>query len=540
MRRRFFVSILTWLLSVTARGAEEQRPNLLFCFADDWGRYAGAYAAIDGAGSLHELLRTPNIDRLAREGVLFTRAFVNAPSCTPCRSALLSGRHFFSTGRGAILQNAYWDGSIPSFPLRLRDAGWHIGETWKVWSPGDPGDAPFGAGRFAFEKAGGKFNDFSENATRMVAAGKSFDVARATLLNDVRGNFDAFLAAREGKAPWCYWFGPTNVHRAWARGSGRALWGIDPDKFKGRIPPHLPDVPAVREDFADYFGEIQAFDAAIGVLLERLAEAGELERTVIVVSGDHGMPGMPRGKCNLYDFGVRVSLVARGPGIPGGRVADDFVSLMDLAPTFLDLAGLPAVPGMHGRSLVPLLRASRGGWIDPTRDHVITGRERHVGAARAGNLPYPQRALRTDTHLYIRNFAPDRWPMGDPGPAEGPEPPDEAALTTDTRLAFADMDAGPTKAWLVRHGREPEWHAYHERAFGRRPAEELYDLRQDPHQLVNLATDPAHAGTRTRLAEQLMSELKAAGDPRVTGDGLAFERPPFTDLTNAAKKPRPR
>ena len=153
---------------------------------------------------------------------------------------------------------------------------------------------------------------------------------------------------------------------------------------------------------------------------------GELDRTLIVLSGDHGMAGVPRGKCNLYDFGTQVPLIMAGPAWlrpAGGRVADDFTLLMDLAPTFLETAGVPLPPGMDGRSLLPVLRHPVSGQADPARTQVVTGRERHVQDARAGNLPYPQRALRTRDFLYIRNYEPDRWPMGDPTGLTDTEPP---------------------------------------------------------------------------------------------------------------------
>jgi arylsulfatase A-like enzyme len=268
---------------------------------------------------------------VAREGVLFRNAFVTAPSCTPCRSSLLSGQYFFRTGRGAILQGAQWDSNIPSFPLLLKDAGYHIGETYKVWSPGTPNDAPYGAGKYAYEKAGGAYNNLSENVTKMAAGGMEVEAAKQKLYAEVRGNFEDFLADRTSGQPFCYWFGPTLVHRAWQKGSGKALWGIEPDSLAGKLPKFLPDVPEVREDFADYLGEIQGYDAGIGVLLKKLEEIGELDKTLIVISGDHGAPGFPHGKCNLYDFGVGVTLAARWPGGKGGRVVDDFANLMDLA-----------------------------------------------------------------------------------------------------------------------------------------------------------------------------------------------------------------
>lgn len=350
--KRLCLLLLCWLAAPAWLTAEERRPNILFAFADDWGRFAGAYAKIDGPGTINDVVRTPNFDRIASEGVLFRRAFVSAPSCTPCRSALLSGQHFWRTGRASILIGAHWDGSQPAFPLLLNESGYHIGETYKVWSPGTPADAPFGAGKFAYEKAGGRFNLFSQNVTKLVQAGSSIEAAKQQLYNEVQKNFDAFLKDRQPGQPFCYWFGPTNVHRKWIKGSGKALWNIDPDSLKGKMPPFLPDVPVVREDLADYFGEIAAFDAALGLLLKRLEEIGELDNTLVVVSGDHGAPGFPHGKCNLYDFGTSVSLAVRWGGAKGGRVVDDLVSLPDLAPTFLELSGTKVPERMTARSLV--------------------------------------------------------------------------------------------------------------------------------------------------------------------------------------------
>ena len=209
------------VLSLAAQAAK--KPNILFAFADDWGRYASAYAKVDGRPSPNEVVRTPHFDRVAREGVLFKNAFVTAPSCTPCRSSLLSGQYFYRTGRAAILQGAVWDDKIPSFPLLLRDSGYHIGETYKVWTPGTPRDAPFGAGKHGFETAGGRFNGFSQNVSRMVNGGQSVKDAKQVLYDEVSANFESFLKARPADKPFCYWFGPTLVHRKWIQGSGKKL-----------------------------------------------------------------------------------------------------------------------------------------------------------------------------------------------------------------------------------------------------------------------------------------------------------------------------
>jgi arylsulfatase A-like enzyme len=520
------------LLLTSAGVAAEKRANIVFAFADDWGRYASAYAKLDGPGGINDVVRTPHFDRVAREGVLFRSAFVSAPSCTPCRSALLSGQHFWRTGRGAILRGAVWDYSNPSYALMLNEAGYHIGETYKVWGPGTPNDAPYGAGKYAYEKAGNRVNQFSQHVTRMVGEGRSSDAAKQVLYDEVRANFDAFLAARKAGQPFCYWFGPTNVHRKWIKGSGKKLWGIDPDGLKGKMPSFLPDVPEVREDLADYFGEVQAFDASLGVLLARLAEIGELDNTLVVVSGDHGAPGFPHGKCNLYDFGSSVPLAIRGPNVRGGRVVDDLITLPDLAPTFLEVGGVKPPAVMTGRSLVQLLASTKNGRVEAARDAVYIGRERHVENARADYMPYPQRAIRTHDFLYIVNFRPDRWPLGDPYRLTGGNPPTVEELTEETRVSLPDEDAGPTKAWLVGVRNDPKWKPHFEWVYGKRPREELYDLKTDPQQTKNVAGESRYASTRSQLERRLMDELKRTGDPRLVDDGKFFETPPMSGPTN--------
>lgn len=518
--------LLTALLS-SSLAAEAKRPNMLFLFADDWGRYASIYAEVEGRGGLNDAVRTPNFDRLARGGVLFLNAHVTAPSCTPCRSSLLAGQYFWRTGRGAILQGAIWDPAIPSYPLLLRESGYHIGKSYKVWSPGFPVDAPYGGNQFAYEKAGRRFNKFSTHVTAMVSAGQRVEAAKQAVYDEVRANFRAFLADRKPGQPFCYWFGPTNTHRAWIKGSGRALWGLEPDALKGKLPAFLPDVHEVREDFVDYLGEAMAVDAALGLLIEEVRAAGELDNTLIVASGDHGAPGFPHGKCNLYDFGTGVALAIAGPGVRGGRVASDFVNLTDLAPTFLEAGGVPVPAVMTGRSLWSVLRSRQAGLVDSQRTWVVTGRERHVAAAREGCLPYPHRSIRTEGYRLIINFAPERYPMGDPGRLATADPPGASELAQNTFATFADMDASPTKAWLVGQLGNPQWKRHYDLAFARRPREELYDLRTDPQQVHNVAADPHYAKIRAKLEQQLLDELRRTGDPRVADDGRFFETPPM-------------
>lgn len=525
--------LLFTLLSVLciSSAAVEKKPNILFLFADDWGKYASIYAEGEGAGGINDVVATPNFDRIAREGVLFRNAHVSAPSCTPCRSALLTGQHFWRTNTGAILRGAVWDATLPSYPLLLQEAGYHIGYTHKVWGPGTPSNSPFTKEQ-NYGKRGGKFNQFSQNVTSMVSGGTSLDEAKKMLLDETRGNFQDFLAARGEGEPFSYWFGPTNVHRKWIKGSGKALWGIEPDSLKGKMPPFLPDVPEVREDMADYLGEVAAWDAGIGVILEELEKTGERENTLIVISGDHGAPGFPHGKCNLYGFGTNVALSVTGPGVRGGRVVDDFASLTDIAPTFLEAAGLPVPEVMTGRSLWPVLKSEKSGLVDETRTVVYTGRERHVEIARSDYSPYPQRAIRTADHVLIVNFRPDRYPLGDHYLLDSSGTPSIDDLENETRVTLPDEDAGPTKAWLVGVRDTPEWKAHFDWVYGKRPKYELYDLKKDPHETTNLADDPGYAEVKDDLEKKLMAELTRTGDPRLIEDGKFFETPPMAGPIN--------
>jgi N-sulfoglucosamine sulfohydrolase len=177
--------------------------------------------------------------------------------------------------------------------------------------------------------------------------------------------------------------------------------------------------------------------------------------------------------------------------------------------------------------LLGILKSNRSGTVEPQRDAVFIGRERHVEDAREGFLPYPQRAIRTRDHLYIINFEPDRWPLGDPRGISEHHAPDSDALTRNTRVTLADEDAGPTKAWMVANRNDPQWRDHFQRAYGKRPREELYILASDPNQLHNLASDPAHREIRNHLHTRLMSELKETGDPRVRDGGRFFEQPPL-------------
>jgi len=509
------------LAAIVAGGAcaNPARPNIVMLFADDLGRYARAYAD-PARPSPNDIMTTPAFDRVAREGARFDHAFVSSPSCTPSRAALATGRHFFRNGSNAQLHMP-WSGDEPDpfEPVRgvaqiLREAGYHIGHTGKVHMR----MSLIGGAGCLYGRAGNRMNRYSQ----IVSAAADPAAAAADILEEVRTNFRSFLAAREPGQPFYYSLHPTNTHRKWIKGSGLALWGINPDDLKGRLPPWLPDVHEIREDFADYLGEAMAFDAYCGVILEELERLGELDSTVVAISGDHGAPGFPLGKANVGDFGARVLLAIRWPArIAPGRVVSSPVSLIDLAPTFLAAAGLDREPGMDGQNLLPAIE--RDGTDDRLRGWALIGREVHAHASRNGRLPYPIRALRTADHLYIINFHPERWPAGEPRAALDDPPAPATEWENITGIGFGDIDASPTKAWFVAHRHLPIAADAWARGFERRAGEELYDLRSDPEQMTNLAGDSRHDATRLAMRERLLELLKHGGDPRLDD---AFDRPP--------------
>ena len=546
--------LLTQGLSAADDGAVDEtaddavkRPNVLFAFADDWGRHASAYAGHpltpDGGGDvLCEVVATPNFDAVAARGLLYTRAFVNSPSCTPCRSSLLTGRHFWQTGRGAILSGAVWDHTIPTWPERLAEAGYRIGCTHKVWSPGKPFNAAFDDNRRQFDSAGSIDKRFSQYATGRIEAGVSFDQVRREVAEVVRGNFATFLDEpdRDPSAPFVYFYGPTNVHRKWVAGSGSRLWGLDPERLQGRLPSFLPDHATVRQDLVDYLGEAQAFDAAVGTLLDEVERRGLTDDTLIVISGDHGPAGFPHGKCNLYDFGTAVPLAIAGPGVDSGRVVERVVSLPALAPTLVRAGGGIPLGDLPHRELPEVFGSERGDFDATEPDAVFFGRERHVDVARAGYLPYPQRGIRTADHAFIINFAPDRYPLGDPDRLDGDAEPKFAELANDTMVTLPDEDQGPTKAFLVTRRHQSDVEPIYRHAYGKRPREEFYDLRHDPDQMTNLAVDRDVRPIVDRLRRRLLDEMERTGDPRLIDDGRFFETPPMAGRTGKRRRPEDR
>ncbi|MFN8347201.1 MAG: sulfatase [Spirosomataceae bacterium] len=432
----------------------------------------GKHAGIYG----DKVVKTPTFDRLAKEGVLFTHAFCSSPSCTPSRAAILTGRYPHQNEESGNLWSTL-QAKLPNYAVILAQNGYHVGLERKGWGPGD-----FKVGGYAQNPAGKTYKNFNE-----------------------------FLEKRPEGQPFCYWFGSQDPHRDYEKGTGKAA-GMNPAEV--RVPGYWPDTPEVRDDILDYYYEVQRFDREVGELLKKLEAIGELENTLIVITSDNGMP-FPRAKANVYDAGTNLPLAFYWKNKIAPKRSDTFVNFIDLAPTFLEALQMAIPKEMTGKSLWSLL-------TDQTQTHrneVFLERERHANVRR-GDRSYPVRAIRTYDYLYIQNLAPDQWPAGDP----------QVYFAVGD---YGDVDPGPTKSLILQD--TLKYARYYELIFGKRPAEELYDLKKDPEQLNNVAQQSAYRAIKKQLATRLMQWRKQTRDPRTEGKA-PFETYPYYGNSAATER----
>ncbi|MBI5773302.1 MAG: sulfatase-like hydrolase/transferase, partial [Verrucomicrobia bacterium] len=260
----------------------------------------------------------------------------------------------------------------------------------------------------------------------------------------------------------------------------------------------------------DYAFEVEHFDRHLGRMLAELAKRGLLENTLVIVTADHGMP-FPRGKGSAYEASNHIPFAAMWPrGIrKPGRVVDDYVSFIDLAPTFVEVAGLAwkqtGMAASPGRSLTDIFRSEKSGRVNPARDHVLIGMERH-DIGRPGDVGYPIRGIVKDDVLFLQNFEPSRWPACNP------------------ETGYLNVDASPTKSLILDAHRASPGDQPWALCFGRRPPEELYDLKHDPDCVSNLALRGGAAAQLSKLKAELYAKLRQQGDPRMEGKGDVFDK----------------
>jgi arylsulfatase A-like enzyme len=467
-----------------AVAAKTPRPNILFAIADDWGPHAGAYGT--------SWVKTPAFDRVAKEGLLFKNAYTPVAKCAPSRAIVLTGRHAWQNEEAGN-HLAYFPAKLKSWPEVLMERGWHMGITGKGWGPGIANDG--------------------EGKPRQIT-GKPFNKRTAPPLttgiskNDYAGNFADFLDAAPANAPWCFWYGSTEPHRGYefqsgAIKGGKKLTDID------RVPASWPDTETVRHDMLDYALEAEHTDHHLSRMIAELDKRGLLENTLIIVTSDHGMP-FPRVKGYAYHDSNHVPLAIRWPGgvKNPGRVIEDFVDFTDLAATLLDVAGIAekdsGMMPVTGRSWRAIFESEKAGQVLAERDHVLIGKER-TDVGRPNDWGYPIRGIITREWLYLKNYEPDRWPAGNP------------------ETGYLDTDGSPTKTLILEMGRRDRTDKYWQLNFGKRPAEELYDLASDRDCARNLAGQTFHAERQKALQMRMTAALKAQNDPRMFGNGKVFD-----------------
>ncbi len=482
--------------SLSCKGIETdkgKKPNILFAIADDQSfPYASAYGT--------KGVRTPAFDQVAQKGVLFTNAFVAAPQCSPSRAAILTGKNIWQLEEAGT-HSSYFPKKLITFTDLLETAGYQIGFTGKPWGPGNWQDA----GR-------------TRNPVGLEYNTKRFNTVPASGINktDYFENFKDFLSQKSSEKPFFFWYGGHEPHRDYEEGSGlKAGKSIS----SAKVPSFLPEVDLVRSDILDHYLEIEWFDSQLFKMLEYLRENGELENTIVIVTADNGM-AFPSAKANLYEFGTHVPLAISWPNkMVKGKVTDQLVGLIDLAPTILDIVKIKDKPEMTGKNISSILFQNQFKSVDSTSEYILTGRERH-SHARPDNVGYPARAIRTREYLYIMNLKPDRWPAGDPVKAGLKSENEEKSLWP----GYHDIDNSPTKLILIE--KSVQYPAQFRQGYEKRAAEELYNILKDPGCTQNLVADPAFQTVRDKMKQTLEKDLKAQGDPRMTGKGDVFDSYP--------------
>lgn len=439
-------------LACLALRAAETRPNFVIMIADDL-----AWEDSSPYGNLG--VRTPNLARLRGQGMRFDRAILTCSSCSPSRASIMTGRYPHNTDA----EQLHWP--LPraqvTFVERLKAAGywtaaagkWHLGPEMK-----NRFDVVAEAGTAGFQ--------LSSPAAKMVDERDESGCA----------NWLPALKARPKDKPFFLWLAALDPHRDYKPNAIAA-----PHNPRDvTVPPYLPDTPEVRRDLALYYDEITRLDENIGKVLAELDAQGVATNTLVIFMADNGR-AFPRCKTTVYDSGIKTPFILRWPAkVKAGATCDSLISSIDIAPTLLDIAGVPVPTTVQGSSFAKLL-------ADPSakiRDHAFAEHNWHDYDAH-------KRAVRTARFKYIRNFD-----------ADLPNTPPADAVRSPTFQAMRALrDSGKLTPPQMACFTKPK------------PAEELYDCDADPHELRNLAIEPAHADTLKTLRAVLVDWQKETQDP---------------------------
>lgn len=464
MKARSFLSALLLLAAALAH-AQSAIPNILWFVVDDMSPNFGCYG--------ETVIQTPNVDRLAAEGTKFTRAYVTAPVCSTCRSALITGMyqttigaHHHRSGRGEL--KIHLPEGVTPVPALFQKAGY-----FTCIGSGLPGCDQRGL-PLPEKNAKGK----PANRKPLGKTDYNFEWHPAM--------YDSHDWAERGGKPF---FMQVQLHggklregspeaRAAFRERTLAELGSITDPQSVTLPPYYPRDPVLLEDWAAYLDAVRLTDRHVGRVLERLENEGLMENTLIIFMTDHGI-SHARGKQFLYDEGTRIPFIVRGPGLPRGAARDDLAEHIDLAALSLAAAGIPIPAAMQGRDLFAK--------DYPPRAHAFAARD------RCDETTEKLRSLRGDRFLYIRNYHPQRPHLQPNAYKDG-----KAIIQTLRARHAAGTLPALSEALLFSPAR---------------PAEELYQYRDDRWQITNLAADPAFQEVLESHRRLLDQTLESTRDP---------------------------
>ncbi len=465
----YWLVALLWVMASSAMTSSAiAQPNIVLIVAEDMSPRVGAYGDV--------VAQTPNIDALAEQGVRYTRVFSASGVCAPNRSALITGvypqtlgsQHMRTVNRD---YEAVPPANVKAFPELLRQAGYATGNTAKT-------DYQFGEPFTVWDINHGNFALPPDLALwRQLPRDKPF-FAMINLMS----THESRLATLDTKGQGA--FGPVIAGLALARA---ALVSEVTDPADVSVPEYYPDVPLVRESIAQHYDNIHYMDAQVGEILANLQADALLDTTVVIWITDHG-DGLPRAKRAVYDSGLHIPMVIRSPaGAGAGGIDARLISIVDLAPSILQLAGVPVPDFVQGQSMLG---------SESFRDYVFAGRD------RMDQVPDRVRAVRDHRYKYIRNY--------------------RSELPYFRPLAFRDMFPVMQALWA---GNEAGSLSPQQRFYfvSPRPLEELYDTQQDPQELMNLAGQPSHARTLDRMRGAMDDWLARVGDKSAVDEGDMIE-----------------
>lgn len=461
-------SICFFLILLSA-AAQAAKPNILFLLSDDHSHpYLGCCGNPD--------VRTPSLDRLAAEGIRFDRFFVSCPQCVPSRATLMTGRSPVAVRM--VRFTSPLPAEVPALPDLLRDkGGYFTGIAGRSYHLDGPSTKSPTASRSApvmgevMDRHG--LRTFKNRADYVESKGG---------MEDFGGKLAAFLDRAPKDKPWFFWLGFSDPHHVWSTVSSKGK--IDPAKIT--LPPHLPDLPGVRDDLARYLQEVEHLDEDVQTVLDVLKARGLADNTLVIFFGDNGM-AMPHGKGYLTDPGIHVPCIVRWPGVVRpGQVSKTLLSGEDFTPTMLDAAGVPVPKSMSG---ISFLKCLRGEPFEPRR-HIFAERGPHGGDGGmkpdvTANVFDLARCARSDKFKLIYNCT----PHGAVKPVDSASGPGWTAM--EAANAAGQLQAPMAKAYFTSP----------------RPTFELYDLDADPGELNNLAGDPHYKDIEHELKCALTEKM---------------------------------